>query len=109
LNEYKRFSKGELFRFAVEAFLKSGVPEEDSKLVADSLVTANLRGVDSHGIMRVPYYVDGIRSGLLSPVTQIEVIRDTPISAVINGNRGFCIVVAYKAMRVARKKRRNLV
>jgi len=102
-----RFPKEELYNFAVEAFSKVGVPKEDAKIVADSLVTANLRGVDSHGIIRVPYYIDGLKKGLLSPKTEIKVIKESPISALLDGNKGFCIVAGYKAMEIAIKKAKN--
>jgi len=102
-----RFSKDELHRFALEAFIKAGVPHEDADIVAESLVRANLRGVDSHGIIRVPYYIDGIKKGLIEPNSEIEVVKETPISALIDGNKGFCISSCYKAMKIAIEKAKS--
>jgi len=101
---YLRFSKDELYRFAVEAFTKIGMPEEDTKIVADHLVTANLRGVDSHGIIRVPYYIDGVKKGLILPKSKITIVKESPVSALIDGGKGFCIVIGYKAMKMAIEK-----
>ena len=105
--EYLRFSKDDLYQFCIEAFTKAGVPKSDAELLADHLVTASLRGVDSHGVIRVPYYVDGIKKGLVSPVTKITIIKETPISALIDGGKGLGIVVANEAMKMAIKKAKN--
>lgn len=106
--KYLRFSKDELYRFAVEAFVRVGVPREDAEVVADHLVTANLRGVDSHGVIRVPYYVDGVEKGLISPVTKLTTVKEGPFYALLDGGNGFCIVAAYRATMIAIEKAKNV-
>lgn len=87
------------------ALLKAvGVPDESARLVTRYLVDANLVGHDSHGIMRVPYYVRAIRSGRMKTDMDIEIVRETPTSAVVNGNSGIGQVVATKCMELAIKK-----
>jgi len=52
-----------LKRFATDVFARTGMPKADAAVVADVLVWANLRGVDTHGVMRIPRYVDLIETG----------------------------------------------
>jgi len=89
--------------FMKDVFVGVGVPEEDASLCANVLITSDKRGIDSHGIGRLkPIYVDRIRSGIQNPVTEFEIIRESPTTAVIDGHNGMGHVVAYKSM-----KRRN--
>ena len=60
---FEVYSPEDLRAFCEECFIKVGVSEEHAKLIADHLITASLRGVDSHGIIRIPYYLEGIRKG----------------------------------------------
>src|SRR6185369_13535107 len=57
----------DLRRFTADVFARAGMPDADARVVADALVWANLRGVDSHGVLRVPRYVDWIRAGDVNP------------------------------------------
>jgi len=64
---FEVYSPEDLRAFCEECFIKVGVSEEHAKLIADHLITASLRGVDSHGIIRIPYYLEGIRKGYVKP------------------------------------------
>jgi ureidoglycolate dehydrogenase (NAD+) len=79
----------ELRRFLVEIFQSRGVPEADGLLVAKALVHANLRGVDSHGVMRVAHYVRRLEAGSINPKPQFKVEKTGPVTAYLEGDNGF--------------------
>jgi LDH2 family malate/lactate/ureidoglycolate dehydrogenase len=83
---------------------KIGCPEEDAKTAADVLLSADLRGVDSHGVARLSGYVRLWEKGRINPTPTIGVIYETPSTAVVNGDGGLGLVVAPFAMRVAIEK-----
>lgn len=87
-----------------ELFAASGVPEGESEEISRHLVLANLGGVDSHGVGRVAFYVERLELGLVSPVTRVETLRETPMRALLDGGNGSGLVVAARAMRTAIQK-----
>jgi LDH2 family malate/lactate/ureidoglycolate dehydrogenase len=88
--------------FMVDALVASGVPVEDAKICAEVLITADKFGIDSHGFNRLkPIYIDRIREGILNPVTHIEVIRESPTTAVVDGHNGMGHVIAKHSMQMA--------
>ena len=92
-----------------KAFQQVGVPLEDAKVCADVLIESDLRGIESHGINRFKgFYIDRILKGIQEPVTQIEIVRDTPTTAVIDGHNGMGMVIAKKAMHMAITKAKQL-
>ncbi len=88
-------------------FEAAGAPAEDAAAVAEVLVEADLRGVESHGSTRVAGYLAMIRRGMLNPRPNVQVLKETPSMAMIEGDRAFGIVVAKRAMRMAMDKARN--
>ncbi len=84
----------------------AGSPPDESGYVAEVLVRANLAGHDSHGIIRLPQYIDNIRSGGLKPGAPITLVRETRATAVLDGNRGWGPVIARRAMTLAMEKAR---
>jgi len=101
LVNYIIVSGAELRMFCVKIFMKAGVPKAWAENVAEHLVLANLRGVDSHGVIRVPYYITGIRKGWIKPEARIETLNETPVMALMDGGGGLGIVVATKATEMA--------
>lgn len=95
-------------RFVEAAFVALGVPEEDARICADVLLSADLRGIESHGIGRLKVYTDRIRQGLLSPTTDIEILLDGPAVAVIDGHHGMGPVIARRAMETAIAKAKTI-
>ena len=94
-----------LENFMADVFMGLGVPEEDARICAEVLITADKRGIDSHGINRMkPIYYDRIKEGIQFPVTNFEVIREGPTTAVIDGHDGMGHVIAKKAMAMAIEK-----
>jgi uncharacterized oxidoreductase len=88
----------ELTRFAAALFRAAGVGQDDAELVAKSLVEANLRGHDSHGVMRVPFYIGKVLDGTLNPGARLEVEKESPSSLVCDGGWGFGQVLAQDLM-----------
>ncbi|MFY4776522.1 ureidoglycolate dehydrogenase [Metabacillus sp. RGM 3146] len=77
------------------------VPSDHAQIVADVLVHANLRGVDSHGVLRTEHYVKRVKEGGLNVSPNIQVKKTGAVSAVLDGHDGFGHVVAQKAMETA--------
>ncbi|MEM4177662.1 MAG: Ldh family oxidoreductase [Nitrososphaeria archaeon] len=103
----KVFSK-ELYEFCVILFEKAGLPKEDAEIVSDHLVTANLRGVDSHGVfVRVPHYLAAIKQGLINPKPNVRIVKESPSVCLIDGDNGFGPMVAMKATELAIKKAKS--
>jgi LDH2 family malate/lactate/ureidoglycolate dehydrogenase len=102
----RRVAAEKLRALVTQLFTVSGVPAADAAAVAEVLVEADLRGVESHGTTRVAGYIAMIEHGLLNPVPKIEVLRDLPSTAMLEGDRAFGIVVARRAMRMAMDKAR---
>ena len=97
-----------LERFMVDVFEALGVPEEDARICADVLITSDKKGIDSHGVNRLKStYYDRLRAGLQSPVTKIEIVREGPTTALIDGNRGMGHVIAKRAMSLCIEKARK--
>jgi LDH2 family malate/lactate/ureidoglycolate dehydrogenase len=91
--------------FMVEVFKGVGVPEEDAKVCADVLITADKRGIDSHGVGRLkPIYYDRIKEGIQNTITNFEIVKETFTTAVIDGHDGMGHVIAKKAMQIAINK-----
>ena len=98
-----------LENFMIDVFKGVGVPEEDAKICADVLITADKRGIDSHGIGRLkPIYYDRIKAGIQSPKTNIEIVKDGPTTVVIDGHNGMGQVIAQKSMALAIEKAKKM-
>ncbi|MGQ1784007.1 MULTISPECIES: Ldh family oxidoreductase [unclassified Saccharicrinis] len=97
-----------LKEFTRDIFLKMGSSKEDAALAADVLLSADLRGVDSHGVARLGGYVRLWKQGRLNATPKIKIVHETPSTAVIDGDLGAGLVVAPKAMRIAMEKARNV-
>ena len=91
--------------FVVEVFTRYGVPEEDAKICADVLLESDRRGIESHGVNRFkPIYLDRIRAGIQKPVTEYEILKETPTTAVVDGHDGMGQVIGYRSMKLAIEK-----
>lgn len=96
---------GDRLRELVQGIFSSlGVPTQDAQDIANHLVKANLRGVDSHGVGRVGIYVRRLESGSVEKETHTELVQETPVSALVDGGNGFGIVAAARAMELAAEK-----
>lgn len=92
---------GRLAAFAAACLEKLGLAAADARLVAETLVDANLRGVDSHGVVRLPHYASRLRNGTVKARPEISVRRTGPSTALVEGDGGMGQLVAVRAMREA--------
>ena len=96
-------------KFVVDVFCGYGVPEEDARVCTDVLLESDRRGIESHGLNRLkPIYIDRIKEGIQKPVTEFEVVKDGPTTAVVDGHDGMGQVVAAKSMQMAIDKAKKL-
>jgi len=91
----------QLRRVGQAIFEAMGTPRDVAQRVSDSLVTNNLMGHDSHGVIRIPSYLRKISEGQIVPQAQPEVVRETPTSALLDGHWAFGQVVAARGMEIA--------
>ena len=104
-----RVTEGNLRETAVSIFEKMGVPRDDCRLAADAMVTADLRGVASHGVSNIlQKYVLAYQKGLTNPRPQWRILRESPAIASIDSDGGLGIIIAPKAMEIAIEKARNV-
>lgn len=88
--------------FMADVLINVGVPADEAAICADVLITADKYGIDSHGSNRLrPIYYDRIKDGILNPVTNVDIVRETFTTAVIDGHNGMGHVIAKKAMQTA--------
>jgi len=90
--------------FCAAVFKGHGIDQNDAGSLANALVDNELRGIKSHGLLRVKPYLEQYKSGMFVSGTEMEVLRETPLTAVIDGNNGIGMVVAGKAAAMAREK-----
>ncbi|MFC1932052.1 Ldh family oxidoreductase [Chloroflexota bacterium] len=90
--------------FCIDACKKVGLSPEHAELVADHLVEADLRGVDSQGVTRFPRHIAGYQGGRMNPHPSIKVVKESGAIAVIDGDDGIGLVVSHKAMNLAMDK-----
>jgi len=93
-----------LIEFATAVYARVGMPDADARLVADTLVQADLWGHQSHGVLRLGWYLDRVRNGVMKPVTTPEFVVDAGSVAVIDGHDGVGQVLAMLATREAVKR-----
>ena len=92
------FSADTLTRFAADLLHAGGLDLQESKMVASSLIASNLRGYDSHGLMRIPQYVTQMKKGEIIPGAEFEVLRETPSLLTVDGHWGFGQVQATRLL-----------
>lgn len=98
----------ELTAFAEAVFLKMGCSVSDAILATKVLLSADLRGIDSHGIARLVGYVRLWEVGRINATPNIQIVHETPSTAVIDGDRGLGLIVAPKAMGIAMEKAKQV-
>lgn len=90
-------SESKLSRFIVDLLSTIGVPKEDAAIVADCLLTANLSGIDSHGVVRLAHYVRRLENGTIKTRPQLTFTQTAPAIGILDGGDGLGHVVAYHA------------
>jgi hydroxycarboxylate dehydrogenase B len=94
------FQPATLESFATHLIQAGGTSPDEARLVAASLVDANLKGYDSHGVMRVPYYVQAIKDGEVVPGVELTILEEGPSRVVADGNWGLGQVQAMRLIRL---------
>lgn len=93
--------------FASQVLKAAGVDPAESEIIADNLITANLRGIDSHGIVRLALYIGRFDAGLIAPKTKLEIAKETSAACVLDANNGWGAVAGLAGMRKALEKARS--
>jgi LDH2 family malate/lactate/ureidoglycolate dehydrogenase len=104
----KLFTYQQLRRFCMNVFAAMGCNEKDAETAATVLLSADLRGIDSHGVARLSGYVRLWEAKRINACADIKVIHETPSTAVVDGNGGLGLVVAPVAMQLAIDKAKNV-
>src|SRR5882762_2653791 len=97
-------SHQQLQSFAYQLFIKIGCPSDQAKLASKSLLRADLRGIDSHGVARLSGYVRLWEAKRVNSNPDIKIVHESPSTAVVDGDAGLGLVVAPKAMAIAMAK-----
>ena len=85
--------------FLIEAFKGYGVPKKDAEICADVLLESDRRGIESHGCNRFkPIYINRILNGTLLPITNVEIIKETPTTVVMDAHDGMGMVASHQMM-----------
>jgi L-2-hydroxycarboxylate dehydrogenase (NAD+) len=92
--------------FINDVFLHAGVSQEDAGTCADVIIESDIRGIESHGIGRLKYYYERIKNGQHQVVTNFEVVKETPTTAVVDGHHGMGMIIGTRAMQMAIDKAR---
>lgn len=99
--ETQRYHSDQIETLASALFRDAGLPEHDAAIIARDLVKANLRGVDSHGVSRIPMYLDRIRKGLVNPRPEIITHQVAGAVAHVDGDNAMGFLAAHRATDVA--------
>ena len=98
-----RFSCEVLNRWLADIFTQAGCPADEAVMIAENLVDADASGHPSHGIVRVPRYIDYIRTGAVRPVCEMAVITETPAMVLLDGQFSFGQVLGHQLIARAEK------
>jgi LDH2 family malate/lactate/ureidoglycolate dehydrogenase len=110
MNDFVHVEPEPLLDFATAVYRQTGMPEADARLVADTLVQADLWGHQSHGVMRLGWYHARLKAGVCEPVARPELVVDAGAIAVIDGHDAMGQVLTAHAAReaIARAKRHGI-
>lgn len=103
-----RMDAGQLRAFMQQVFERAGLPAEDASVEAEVLVWANLRGVDSHGVLRIEWYLELIDNGVMNVRPNVRIENETPATFLMNADRALGPIVATRAMRLATEKAKRV-
>ena len=92
---------GDLRSFCKQTYLKVGVPDDEAEIVSDLLARSDLRGIETHGVTRLPIYIQRLQKDYVRKKCEFNVIRQKGATAFVNANGSMGHVVSYKAMQLA--------
>jgi len=105
--EIVRIQASDLVQACERLLHKVGVPPDEARIIAEIVVEADLRGVESHGLLRLPAYVHRVQAGLMTPKTEVKVVRERTASVLLDAQRGFGQVAGVRAMTHAMERARQ--
>ncbi|MDN5344055.1 MAG: hypothetical protein PWQ18_166 [Clostridia bacterium] len=95
---------GELQQFCLAVLARVGFAREDASIITDSLIQADLRGLNTHGVMRLPIYLQRLQAGSINPAPRFTVVRESPCHVLIDGDNGMGQVCGTYGMQQALQK-----
>lgn len=104
MNHSIKISIENMSQLVLEMLTKFSVPEEDAKVILETIIFANRRGTSTHGVGRLPLYINKIEKGHLNPKTDIKIIKDELAFGLIDASNGFGQVAAFHAVNLAVQK-----
>jgi L-2-hydroxycarboxylate dehydrogenase (NAD+) len=99
--ETRVFPIEKLSEFCVRVFMHFGVPKQDAAQAVEVLASADLRGIDSHGVARLHMYYDLLSEGRINPKPKMKIVRSTLSTATLDGDNGLGLVVGPQANQIA--------
>lgn len=103
-NKSRLISFNDLKSFCKQVYQRVGVPDDEADIVADLLVRADLRGVETHGVTRLPIYIQRLQKGYVRAECKMTIVREKGATAFIEAHGSMGHVVSYKAMEMAIQK-----
>ncbi|MET4691129.1 Ldh family oxidoreductase [Sinorhizobium fredii] len=101
MSKVKYFSSDELTAFATTIFASTGMSDADAATIAGDLVKANLRGIDSHGVSRIPMYIERLQRGLVNPKPDVTVMKVAGAVSLVDGDNGMGFIASHRATEEA--------
>ena len=101
MTQPQRIDPNRLIDFAAQVYATAGMPADEARLIADTLVQADLWGHQSHGVLRLGWYLDRIRNGVMQPMSRPERVIDAGALALIDGHDGVGQVITLQATHEA--------
>src|SRR5512142_2412614 len=105
--EYKYVQAERLTSFCRRVFESLGVPPRDAETAAEVLVLGDLRGVESHGVARLQRYYKGLKDGVMVPQPNLQVAKETPCTALLDGGAALGQIAGRRGMEIAISKARQ--
>ncbi len=107
LQEKVIIQEASLKDFCNRVWMKLGVPEKDARITTDVLVLADLRGIESHGVARLPRYFMDLKNGWTKTTDQSRIVKETKATALVDAERSLGQVVAQRGMELAIRKAKD--
>ncbi|MGH8663545.1 MAG: Ldh family oxidoreductase, partial [Burkholderiales bacterium] len=104
MDEQSRIQADRLIEFATAVYESEGMPSDDARLIADTLVQADLWGHQSHGVLRLGWYLDRLRNKVMRPTAQIEQLIDAGAMGLVDGHDSVGQVVTMQATKQAMRR-----
>jgi len=106
MGESVRIAPDRLEKWTLHLLQAAGIPAHEAEEITRHLVFADLRGIDTHGTSRLKIYLDRVEAGVMARSARIQILRETPVSALVDGGNGFGHVVSRRATDIAIAKAR---